>query len=66
MKKMNELSPMLIEKIESMDISDSRKRLIKKLFESQRRYSNSKLKANCIRVFRELVVTEMKNENSSD
>lgn len=61
---MNELSPILIEKIESLDISDGRKRLIRELFESQRNYSAPELKNKRITRFRELIATEMKNENS--
>lgn len=55
------LNPMVLEKINSMDIENDRKRLIRSLFEAQLSCgSNPKDKPYRVKNFREIIAKEMR------
>jgi hypothetical protein len=58
------LNPMVLNKIDSMDLSKERKELIKTLFENQLRIgSDPKTKQNRVTSFRESLKKGLRNEN---
>lgn len=55
------INPLVVDKIDSMDIDENRKKLILTLFERQLNYgSDSKTKQNRVKNFRELILKGMK------
>ena len=55
------INPLVVNKIDSMEIDESRKRLIGTLFERQLSYgSDSKAKQYRVKNFRDIIVKEMK------